>query len=314
MKRRLLVLLLVLAAFASCRKQVADFEYPDFEATPTLNAILAEGKPVWAQVSLTQRLDSIHPAICSDAEVLLFVDGQFAERLQFDAGTQLYHGQTRPECGRQYGCKVIVPGHDTLSAFTVMPERPIYKSLEIIENAIVNDEGEACPAFLLTFKADPMQRLYYQASIWTDLASCDGKCRYSYHGTMHSSYNADDPVLMNEGSEMLVFSNELIHDSIYTMKINGYFTNQSWSYGGNMESEIEPLHGKIVVHMEGLCESYYRYLKSYYSHFEIDGYSNLFIGTIAPVNHYGNVDNGLGIFGGCASFTSDTIFYNMEGI
>ena len=90
-------MLVAVAAFMmGCRKQISDYERPDVEPQPTLNAILSEGQPVWVQVSFAQCLDSVHPAACTDAEVLLYVDGQFAERLQHQ-GDGLYMGQTVAE-------------------------------------------------------------------------------------------------------------------------------------------------------------------------------------------------------------------------
>ena len=109
MEKPIILFFLVTLAFASCRKQVSDYERPDFDPQPTLNAVLQEDQPVWALVTFAQGLDSVHPTPCSDAEVLLYVDVQFAERLQHE-GDGLYVGETTAEALHEYSCKVVIPG------------------------------------------------------------------------------------------------------------------------------------------------------------------------------------------------------------
>ena len=117
MKKHLIIFIFAALVFSSCRKQVSDYERPGFDPQPTLNAVLQEGQPVWAQVTFAQGLDSVRPSACTNAEVLLYVDGQFAERLQHD-GDGLYGrrswlrhalcpnrdaGEAHGDWGRNYG-------------------------------------------------------------------------------------------------------------------------------------------------------------------------------------------------------------------
>ena len=64
--------------------------------------------------------------------------------------------------------------------------------------------------------------------------------------------------------------------------------------------------------MHGVSESAYRYLKSQDANGEPDAYTNLFLGTITPINLYSNVENGRGVFAAIAPMTCDTIFINPE--
>ena len=81
MKKHLIIFIFAALVFSGCRKQVSDYDRPDFDPQPYLNAVLQEDQPVWAQVSFAQCLDSVHPSPCTDAEVLLYVDGHFTEKL-----------------------------------------------------------------------------------------------------------------------------------------------------------------------------------------------------------------------------------------
>ena len=316
MKKPIILFLLAALALSGCRKQVSDYKRPDFDPQPTLNAVLQEDQPVWAQVSLAQCLDTVHPAPCTDAEVLLYVDGLFAEKLQY-CGDGLYMGETNAEALHEYAYKVVIPGFDTLFAQTKMPEKPVVTHVEIMENATVDDEGRPCPAIMISFNTNPNKNLYYQSSINAAFFS------YFYHngqvynstgakGTMHTSINTDDPVLLNEGSDQLLFSNEIITDNNYTLKVNASFNNHSYShYGYEVEYDSIVRKGYVVVSMSGISESCYHYRKSQEAYQEADAYTNLFLGVITPLNLYSNVENGRGVFAAIAPMTCDTIFINQ---
>jgi len=315
MKKTTILFLFAALALSGCRKEIKNYEYPDFDPQPTLNAVLQHGEPVWAQVTLAQCLDSVHPAPCTDAEVLLYVDGQFAERLHHE-GDGLYVGETTAEALHEYACKVIIPGFDTLFAQTEMPEKPVVTNVEIMENATVDDEGNPCPAFMITFRTDPNQNLYYASNIYAaffneyyDIETHAYMGHSSESGTMTASINTDDPVLLNEGSDRLLFSNEIITDTTYTLKVNAWFSSHGW--GGQHSGGVMERWGEVVVRLHGLSESGYRYLKSKKEAYEeLDAYTNLFLGTITPTNLYGNVENGRGVFAAIAPMTCDTIFIN----
>jgi hypothetical protein len=245
--------------------------------------------------------------------VLLYKDGEFMEQLTHH-GEGRYKGFTVAEALHEYSCKAVVPGYDTLYAHTEIPMRPVVKDVNIIENATLDEEGNACPAILITFKTDPDKRLYYQSSI-------DAAFFYYYYylgmiynstgtrGSMNHSINTDDPVLLNEGSDLLLFSNEIISDTAYTLKVNASFNSHSYSSSGQtvvFDSIVRS--GYVVVSMSGIAESCYQYRKSQEAFQAPDAYTNLFLGTITPLNLYSNVENGRGLFTAIAPVTCDTVF------
>ena len=305
MKKPIILFLFAVLSLSGCRKLVSNYERPDFDPQPTLNAVLQKDQPVCAQVSFGRCLDSVHPAPCTDAEVLLYVDGQFKEKLQHD-GDGLYMGETTAEALHEYACKVIIPGYDTLFAQTEMPETPVVTHVEIMENATINDEGNPCAAVLVTFNNDPNRKAYYKAHI-------EALFKYYYDaggfGMISSnvdySINTDDPVLLNEGSSQLLFSNEIIRDTTYTLKVNTSING--YGFSGHATGAYTR-SGYVVVSMHGVSESAYRYLKSQDAYDEPDAYTNLFLGVITPINLYSNVENGLGLFAAIAPMTCDTIF------
>ena len=46
MKDTFILFLFAALAFSGCRKQVSNYDRPDFDPQPTLNAVLQEGQPV----------------------------------------------------------------------------------------------------------------------------------------------------------------------------------------------------------------------------------------------------------------------------
>lgn len=311
MKRFLLLLLVVALCLASCRKQVPGYVYPDFDPEPTMNAVLINGEPIQVYLSMAQRLDSVHPTPCTDAEVILYRDGDFVEQLAHH-GEGRYKGSTVAEALHEYSCKVVIPGYDTLYACTEVPTRPMVKDVNIIENATLDEEGNACPAIMITFMTDPNKQLYYQMSIAATFFYYYYYLGEIYNntgsvGSMDCSINTDDPVLLNEGSDLLLFSNEIISDTAYTLKVNasynGYHSSSSYVVYDSIVRR-----GYVVVSMSGIAESCYQYRKSQEAFQAPDAYTNLFLGTITPLNLYSNVENGRGLFTAIAPVTCDTVF------
>jgi hypothetical protein len=198
-----------------------------------------------------------------------------------------------------------------------MPEKPVVTGVEIMENATVDDEGRPCPAFLVTFRTDPNRNLYYSSNIYASFKNNYYDAQYHSYlgystesGTMSASINTDDPVLLNEGSDRLLFSNAIITDTTYTMKVNAWFSSHGWA--GPHTGGVKERSGEVVVRMHGLSESAYHYMKSQDVFEEPDAYTNLFLGVVTPLNLYSNVENGLGVFAAIAPMTCDTIFINPE--
>lgn len=312
MRRSLFILVILALLFDSCRKQITDFECPAFDPVPVLNAVLVEGGLVKMHLSFAQSLDSIHPAYCDKAEVMLYEDGKLTECLQYD-GDGFYRGETRVKSNHEYACKVVIPDHDTLFARTFAPARPIVKDLEVLENATVNEEGQSFPAILVTFKNDLSKELYFTVNLDAFFRTDYESGSYStMNGTIYSSINTDDPVLLNEGSEILLFSNEIISDSIYKLKINASFSSYSSFDTGDSNGSIVSKSGYVVLRMLGLSESCYQYMKSQAAFVEPDAYTNLFLGTVAPLNTYSNVKNGMGVFAAIAPVTLDTLYFHSK--
>jgi hypothetical protein len=293
MMRKLFPLVLIFISLASCKKPVSNHEYPFFEATPTFNAFLVEGDSVKVSLSMAQSPDSASSQVCKDAEMLLFVDDVLVGHLVFDSESEFYCSDLIAESGKKYSFKAVMAGYDTLSASVEIPLKPEITDVDLLELAGINEDGEAYPSLLVSFKTDPRQELYYRIIV---------KAVFRIFGEVHvntiiSSDYVDDPVLLHEGMDILVFSNEIIDDTVYTIKINEAYNKTFFS-------------DKLVVCLQSISKDYYQYLKSYALYQQsIEATEDISLGVVQPFNLFGNVENGLGVLGGCAAMEYDTVYF-----
>jgi hypothetical protein len=297
--------IIIIVLFTSCRELVTS-EFPDYESLPVVNSILEQGKPITVHLSLAGGLDSLPLPTIENASVELFVDGQFTENLE-PKGQGWYISSTLVVPLKEYKCKVIVPGEDTIVCSQTLPVSDQIVQIEHINIAGRDQEGTTYPAIKLTFKNDRSARRYYEISInyFTKHYSWDEEEKKYLEDYLEARsvqlQNISDPVILNEGLPIMLFSNELIQDSTYTMTLN-YTTGASSSSGGSYRTTLFPL----VVELRSVTYDYYRFQKQYYLYNEgrqTDGLTRVM--TAFPL--YSNIENGNGIFAGYSVFVSDTI-------
>lgn len=283
------ILLLLLTA---CHT-IIDPQLPQIENTPTVNAILQQDYPLKVKVSQAEKLDSIALQPISNAQVQLFVNGQFIEELIY-TDNDLYEGETLVEAGKKYLCKVIMPGFDTLFCEDEIPLPEKLLRIEHINIAGKDEEGTSYPALQITFSNNPEIKTYYEIQIF--LFAYEGDILYP------NLLNVVDPVILNEGLPILLFSNETIADSAYTMHIN-YNTGAS---GGERIYANRTYFFPLVVELRTVSYHYYHFRKQYYL-YEQGRYADGILESMTSAPNYSNVENGRGIFAGYSSMLSDTI-------
>ena len=295
-----LFLLLILLSIFSCRELVQD-DFPDFKSIPTVNSILIEGKPISVLVTRSEKLDSFSLSSINDAEIELFVDGKITQKTG-SSGEGIYTSSIVAEPIKEYKFKVIIPDFDTIVCSQSLPAPTPILKIEHFNIAGRDQEGTTYPAVKLTFKNDKSVQRYYEVSIRFFVKHHSWSDEEEYLESRSVQIPAiTDPVLLNEGLLIMLFSNELIQDSVCTITLN-YSTGQSSSSGGSYRTSLFP----FVVELRSVTYDYYRYKKQFYLYNQgrwADGLTN----TTPPSPLYSNIENGYGIFAGYAVFTSDTI-------
>lgn len=283
------MILLTLVTLLSCRELVQD-EFPDFTPVPVVNSFLIADSTIVVHVSLAAKMDSIPLKTVDMAEVQLYVCGTFKEILS-PRGKGMYQSICTVEPGKSYQCKVYIAGYDTVSCSDSIPLPADILKTESIEFAGKTWEGESYPAVRFTFTNNPHDLRYYEAAV---------RIYSNGHLNTASLEEITDPVLLSEGLQMAVFSNDQIKDSTYTMLINyksGYYTD----YGN-----LNPRLFAFVVELRSISYHYYQYLKQLYL-YNIGRFPDFIggMGSVFPL--HSNVQNGYGIFAGYSCVVSDLI-------
>jgi hypothetical protein len=329
--------------FSSCREFVTS-DFPDFEPAPVVHCILSEGEPLKLRLSWAAKLDTNRLKFIENAQVRLFVNGEYAETL-----THLRKGLYAASCtvasSVRYQCEINIPGRETIIASDSLPAALAPERVQYIPVAGRDEEGQPYPAIRFTFPNNPNERRYYEAMIW-EIHTYYDKDSEREHWEWMSQFPSPiiitenneiinpetgeiigiwappmptaiyvnqevypgpvtDPILKSEGLPVFVFSNELIKGNEYTMTLN--FTNGSFSSSGDGEwvADTHP----TILELRSISYDYYRYAKQRYlyeSTFEPEfGKSN------PRFSLYSNIDKGYGIFAGYVATFSDTL--NLNG-
>jgi len=299
--RSLFLLLAILSLLASCRTLVQD-EFPDFEQKPSLNALFSAGDTLKVHVSLASKLDSTRLTVVENAAVDLYVDQVFKEQFTYTQNG-IYASTVIAEPQKEYSCKVNVPGFEAIECSQVLPSKPNIISIEHINIAGKDEEGTSYPAIKLTFENSFEREAFYEIEIRNIRRFGDEV----YIGIPDIHFIVD-PVILNEGMPIALFSNDLITDSLYTMLLNYTTHSASSRDNGPWRTEIYP----FVVELRQVTEDYYRFKKQLHL-YEQGRFADGIITSITNTNLYSNIENGYGIFAGYSSFVSDTITPNTDG-
>ena len=287
------ILLIVLIGgqfyFSSCRKLVQS-DFPDFAPVPVVNSFLSADSLIKVHISLASKLDTNELKGLDNAQVKLYVDDVFKELLT-SAGNGVFTSTTIVEPLKKYECKVDIPGYGTVSCSTSIPKPSHLRDITSIAIAGKDQEGLTYPAVKFTFSNNPAEKQYYEARI-----------RLFGRETGATLINIVDPVLLNEGLPLSVFSNELITDTAYTMTIN-YFTGSAGSSnGGPTRTNLYP----FILELRSVSYDYYQFARQKYL-YESGRFPEFGLSSNQAFQLYSNVKNGYGIFAGYSSVISDTI-------
>lgn len=286
-----LVFLFTLLLLSSCRKLVQS-DFPDFKQVPTVNSFLKADSLLKVHISLASKLDTNELKGLDNAQVQLYVNDMFKELL-ISTGNGVFTSTTYVEPLRKYECKVDIPGYETVSCINSIPKPSHLRDIIHVSVAGKDQEGMTYPAVKFTFSNNPAEKLYYEARI-----------RLIKYGSeqIPDMYNIVDPVLLNEGLPLSVFSNELISDTVYTMTINYITGSAGSSNGGPITTTLYP----FILEVRSVSYDYYQFARQKYL-YDTGRFPEFGLSSNQAFQLYSNVQNGYGIFAGYSSVISDTI-------
>jgi hypothetical protein len=101
----------------------------------------------------------------------------------------------------------------------------------------------------------------------------------------------------------LIFSNRLISDNQYTMKVNYTTGSHSQIDNGPWITNLDP----FVIELRSVSKEYYQYNRQKYL-YETGRFPEFGIGANIAFPLFSNVEGGYGIVASYSSFVSDTIY------
>ncbi len=278
-----LILILVLFTF-SCRDLVENMPFPS-APRPVLNSLIKAGKPISVHVSLTSAMDTLQLTGMSEAIVELFVDDEFAEILYPEEGGWFISSLVA-QAGKTYSLRVQIPGYEMISARTTIPKPSALLGIHHIAIAGKEEQGETYPAVHFTFENNPDEELFFEV----------------YISSLGDLRTIIDPVLLKEGIPILLFSNQMIPEDQYTMRVN--YTTGSHSYhNGRWITELYT----FVIELRTVSKDYYHFARQKYL-YETGRFPEFGLGANTSFPLYSNVEGGYGIVAGFSSVVSDTIY------
>ncbi len=279
--------------FTSCRDLV-DTDIADFGPVPVLNSIIIDGAPIEAHVSIASSLDTMELEGIGNATVELYEDSVFLGAMQY-SGDGWFSSNHLAEAGKSYSLRLSIEGMGTVKAICAIPEPLGLLSFEHIPIAGKNDEGLTYPAISFAFENNPAEERYFEVCI--RLFKEENYERNAYLGII------TDPVLLNEGLPLLLFSNELMNEAEYIMTIN-YETGRSTSTSsGNMITVLYPL----ILELRSVSKEYYVFARQKYL-YDTGRFPEFGLNAQTAFPLYSNVEGGYGIVASYSKVATDTIY------
>jgi hypothetical protein len=283
----------LLIMLSACHKLVQD-RFPPFEKTLAISGFVSNDSMVAVHVSTSAEISVTPINGITNAHVMVYA-GADDTIYAVHEGEGWYVAGIVPEVGREYHCEVTAPGSTVVHASAIMPNPPVLQQLVHTAIAGKDEEGTSYPSLSFTFENNPAETKYYEARIrlfWHD---------EEWQATL---INTNDPILLNEGLPVALFSNELISGNTYTMTIN-YMTGGAGSSGpyGEVYTNLYP----FIFELRAICYDYYQYARSV-EIYKTGRYPEFGLHANHVFTLHSNTSSGFGVFAAYSVVQSDTIY------
>lgn len=297
------ILLCILAS--SCAKLISD-EFPDFDTLPSMNCILVGGQNAQVHLSLTEKIDHTYLTLLGNASIEISDEKGNSE--VFNQGVQgLYASTMQVIPGEAYTITAQLDSYETLIASDTVPYLVPVEILSHTNRAVLTEDAYYRQGVVFRFHDNPETNDFYEVLIWErDL--------HQDEFYTENPYNEHEPIILNEGmepfyTESVVFSDELINDSIVEMELHfGYAGNSTRCWGDSCIQYTN--EHTVMIELRHISEAYYHFRKDFFL-YEKNRYAFFVEGTATAMNIYSNVKNGFGIVAAYSS-SFDSLFVEQE--
>jgi len=283
---------LIILLTSGCR-EVVQSDFPEMEPVPVINSILVAGECIHVHISQATSINQDSITWLNDAKVDFFEDDMYIETLNYTK-KGLYKGEAVVKENKTYRFEIEIPGMGFFTGSTHVPVAEKIRDFELTAQANKHEEGYTYPSMEILFTNTPGEKKYFDAKIILQQDS------YIFEGQVMEH---TDPVLLNEGFPLFVFSNEIIDDTLSTVTFNFFTGGLSGSIGGTLKTDLYPM----IVELRTVDESYYEYTRQLYL-YNTGRYPEFTFSGATAYPLYTNIENAYGVFASYAVNSTDTIY------
>lgn len=281
-------LLLFASTLIGCETAV-DIDVPLAEKRLVVNALNNPDSTWSVKLSLTRHvLDNSYTFEIPSATSVTITDvstNSIVEQLKISMDDFWYRGSFKPEPEKEYLLKVVTAKYGTVQASGIIPAKV---SIDKIEMDTSNLTANAVVPIKIHFIDPPQKKNYYRLSFFESGYFLDFRTKDTIQYSQPIYFEVDDPSLQStiNNSNQLIIEDTFFNGKSYVLAVK---INSSIFRNGNPYRKSTALS----VILSNLSEPYYRYAttKSLQQYSSGDPFAQ-------PVLVYGNIENGLGIFGG----------------
>ncbi len=325
-------ILVISVIFISCERDV-EFKGEVTNPLVVVNSFLTPDSTVTAYISMSRFFlkDSIAYRNANNAEVNLWVNGVFKEKLNFDSvGT--YRSSYKPAISDQIKLTIDVPQMKQLSATTSFTQAPLILSIDtqkvlISKEILLYSSGDTLVVkdhykvnYKLKFEDSGNQKNFYRLIVkmisyrseWNrytnkvDTIADENTPQYiDFDFTDVVSGNSTDP-LADEGTSPVgmllskvnnryhVFTDEIFNGKTYSLQFSTNITKyiKDIDYG-----TLENVKHEVYISLQSISQDYYLYLRTRSANYATNYFSE-------PIKVHNNIEGGIGILG---SYTNSNI-------
>jgi hypothetical protein len=305
-----IIALALLLSGISCEKNI-DIDIDEITPMIVLNGLIESDSSVSISLSRTRHiLDNKEVSTLKNGTVELFDTHGNSANLVWNSQGRYETDNFQIAPGEEYRITAKAEGYYDVEATCVIPEKIEIKRLDTL--SVYDEWNEEALSLGIVFEDDPNEDNYYQLSLMAKYyqLQVDYIQRYDtlyvdiikdtvimgfVMDTIETSipyyenvwFQTEDLIIEEwDNSGGVVFSDRLIQGKEYSMRGTIYTGYRMWSADTS----------SIYINLHSITKDYYDYLTSYQKHIyaKDDPFAT-------PVVVRGNVENGLGIFGGRAT-------------
>lgn len=322
----------------SCSKEI-EFNKKTLDPKLVVNSFCSLDSLIEVEISESRPIPGFETnfKLITNATVKLYVDGSETEQLVYKGPSKsgypcaIYGGKTKVESGKHYKLEVSHSDYKSKATGEMLLGRrvPILNiSTATIVNTDINSWTPQRIKATMRFSDPADEENYYRLVIGYRIGKDQSYQKSNGDSILlvsvmdytdsYSGIESDDPVFSNNESadEMLfessnslyaVFTDELFNGKTYNLN---FYLSDYLTYDLHQVDTTSRDFYIIKFELQTVTKDTYYYLKSLGSVWSSDGLFS------EPVQVYNNIENGLGIFGGCSSsiYSLKAGKYPIEGV